>query len=90
MKRYKFFLLRDSKLVNKFGEEGEWKVGEWKTYVGQIGLYHCGFHVLLNKPSEVEVRAWGNSPLALVECQGLYQGDGTYEVWQKMRILKIL
>ena len=83
----RFFREENGKLYSVNGNHGEWKIGEWYTWKGEVRLCESGFHYC--KEPRQALRHRQGYILALVEVGKEMASDGEKFATNRMRVLKV-
>ena len=83
----RFFKKENGKLYSVNGNHGEWKIGKWYTWDGEVKLCYSGFHY--SKEPRQALRHRLGYILALVEVGKEMVGNGEKFATNRMRILKV-
>ena len=83
----RFFKRVNGKLYSVNGNHGEWKIGKWYTWDGEVKLCHSGFHYC--KEPRQAFRHHQGYILALVEVGKEMASDGKKFATNRMRVLKV-
>ena len=83
-KQYRWKFLREGMKSNSGNET--WKIGEWKTFRGNLVMCERGFHC--SKGIWQAFSYVQGEILAKVEVSGKHEVQNDKEVWEKMKIVK--
>ena len=67
------------------GNEGAWKIGEWRKHEGKLGMCQSGYHASKNI---IDAMSYVNAEvIAQVEVRGKHLEQGDKQCWSEMRII---
>jgi hypothetical protein len=68
------------------GDEGVWKIGEWRKHDGELSMCNAGYHASRNV---IDSMGYVNAEvIARVEVRGKHLEQGDKQCWEQMRIVK--